>query len=236
MSVFSCSKVRYDFSYCWPGFLKYSKPFQVSIILQTILDSSVFLQAKHCTSRPVKCDYCELELPYAKIAEHKDFCGSRTELCAKCNRYIQLKDLDVHTAMDCTYPEVQTQPKTKPLSHFNDHADGFDPAALSPEWQHRMWHDDVQSFFSQGNSHRSPDELFDLISPTRGVNWNPNRSRGGGAGERSRTGHQGGVDRRHVKNQDRVQNSFGVTSKKTRSGMKPTGSRISRPWEKNGKL
>ena len=30
------------------------------------------------------------------MSEHQDFCGSRTELCEKCNRYVMMRDLQKH--------------------------------------------------------------------------------------------------------------------------------------------
>ncbi|XP_032233578.2 TRAF-type zinc finger domain-containing protein 1 [Nematostella vectensis] len=54
-----------------------------------------------CSSRVVTCDYCELELPFSKMKSHKDYCGARTELCEKCNKYITVKDMDIHISSDC---------------------------------------------------------------------------------------------------------------------------------------
>ena len=190
-----------------------------------------FFQKNHCSNRSVKCEYCEIDLPFAKIQEHKDFCGSRTELCSLCKRYIQLKDLDVHVAMKCEYPEVQPKPATTRLSHV-DHSDGLQ-SILSPGCQD-MWPDEMH-FLMGGNTHRTPtSHMFPphLISPTRVV-WNPQVGNPV-AGDRRRT--SGTADRKHRKNQDRVQNSFGVTGKKKGPTSSSNASRLSRPWEKNGKI
>lgn len=63
-----------------------------------------------CKKRKANCIYCELSLDFDKIQEHIDFCGSRTEKCAKCNQYIQFKDKYKHDSSNCAYPPPQ-QPK-----------------------------------------------------------------------------------------------------------------------------
>ena len=39
--------------------------------------------------------------------------GSRTELCPKCNRYIQLKDQEAHDLSNCTFPAIKSSSKPK---------------------------------------------------------------------------------------------------------------------------
>ena len=39
-----------------------------------------------------------------------DKCGTRTELCNDCKRYIQIKDQDKHFTSNCKYPPVN-EPK-----------------------------------------------------------------------------------------------------------------------------
>lgn len=61
--------------------------------------------AKHldeaCSRRPVRCEFCELSFPADSIMEHGDMCGARTEKCTKCDRWVMLKHLSVHEALDC---------------------------------------------------------------------------------------------------------------------------------------
>ncbi|KAL3858109.1 hypothetical protein ACJMK2_012720 [Sinanodonta woodiana] len=57
-----------------------------------------------CPKRPMKCHYCELELPKSDLDSHQDYCGSRTEPCVKCGLYIMLKDQIKHEESKCTYP------------------------------------------------------------------------------------------------------------------------------------
>ncbi|OCT98440.1 hypothetical protein XELAEV_18010672mg [Xenopus laevis] len=49
-----------------------------------------------CPLRLVKCQFCELELAFTKLAEHEDYCGARTEPCEKCGRSVMKKDLNHH--------------------------------------------------------------------------------------------------------------------------------------------
>ena len=39
-----------------------------------------------------------------KFEEHMSFCGSRTELCSSCKKYIQLKDKILHEDSNCKLP------------------------------------------------------------------------------------------------------------------------------------
>jgi hypothetical protein len=46
-------------------------------------------KANECKKRTVKCEYCPLEMPYIEKFEHEMKCGSQTDRCEKCRRYIQ---------------------------------------------------------------------------------------------------------------------------------------------------
>ena len=52
--------------------------------------------ASECTKALIPCHYCDILLPREKMSKHQDFCGSRTELCEKCNRYVMMRDLQKH--------------------------------------------------------------------------------------------------------------------------------------------
>ncbi|XP_043114562.1 XIAP-associated factor 1 [Puntigrus tetrazona] len=45
-----------------------------------------------CTERPQICEFCQLELPLSNLKVHKVSCGSRTEHCSDCGRYVKLMD------------------------------------------------------------------------------------------------------------------------------------------------
>ncbi|XP_062408047.1 XIAP-associated factor 1 [Sardina pilchardus] len=49
-------------------------------------------EADECKERLVTCEFCELELPLSAMEEHTVACGSRTERCSDCGRYVTLKD------------------------------------------------------------------------------------------------------------------------------------------------
>ncbi|KAK3585334.1 hypothetical protein CHS0354_004600 [Potamilus streckersoni] len=63
-------------------------------------------EENECPKRPMKCLYCELELPKSELKNHQDYCGSRTEPCVRCGQYIMLKDQIKHEESKCTYPPV----------------------------------------------------------------------------------------------------------------------------------
>ena len=52
--------------------------------------------AYECGKRPINCHYCELRLPRERMSEHQEFCGSRTEFCHKCSRYVLVRDFMDH--------------------------------------------------------------------------------------------------------------------------------------------
>ena len=41
-----------------------------------------------CLQRKIPCSICELELPMVDMPEHEQWCGSRTELCTMCERWV----------------------------------------------------------------------------------------------------------------------------------------------------
>jgi len=46
-------------------------------------------------------------LAYSDLQEHEDYCGSRTEPCATCGRYIMVRDAEVHQETNCQYRVVE---------------------------------------------------------------------------------------------------------------------------------
>lgn len=52
--------------------------------------------ANDCGKRPIPCPYCELRLPRERMREHQEFCGSRTEFCHECSRYVLVRDFVNH--------------------------------------------------------------------------------------------------------------------------------------------
>ena len=46
------------------------------------------------------------------MASHKEYCGSRTELCEKCNKYIKFRDLEEHSSINCELMKAEV-PKNR---------------------------------------------------------------------------------------------------------------------------
>ena len=61
---------------------------------------------EQCRKRPSMCPYCELSLDFDKLNEHVEYCGTRTEKCDKCLRYVQTKDRTRHETSNCEYPTI----------------------------------------------------------------------------------------------------------------------------------
>ncbi|XP_030633991.1 XIAP-associated factor 1 [Chanos chanos] len=64
-------------------------------------------ETDECSERLKCCEFCELELPLSSLMEHSIVCGSRTERCADCGRYVTLKDQSRHAEI-CSF-QIQTQ-------------------------------------------------------------------------------------------------------------------------------
>lgn len=79
-----------------------------------------------CEKRPQKCLYCELEFPKNELTDHTDYCGSRTEQCAKCSQFIMLKDQLKHEESNCAFPPI------KPANNNNRNSTDIDPIRDRP--------------------------------------------------------------------------------------------------------
>ena len=62
----------------------------------------------------MECQYCELTLPFNKMSSHVEYCGSRTEKCDICERFVQMKDLTEHVNTGCQYPPIKEESKKLP--------------------------------------------------------------------------------------------------------------------------
>ena len=62
----------------------------------------------------MECQYCELTLPFNKMSSHVEYCGSRTEKCDICDKFIQMKDLTEHVNTGCQYPPIKEESKKLP--------------------------------------------------------------------------------------------------------------------------
>lgn len=59
---------------------------------------------QECLHRLRPCKFCKLKKKLVDLPEHEDYCGSRTEQCSKCQRFISIKDLATHTSSNCAFP------------------------------------------------------------------------------------------------------------------------------------
>ncbi|XP_003968784.1 XIAP-associated factor 1 [Takifugu rubripes] len=66
-------------------------------------------QSDHCAERLQTCLFCKLELPWKELSQHQLVCGSRTELCGDCGRYVTLRDQAVH---ELSCPATSAPPQT----------------------------------------------------------------------------------------------------------------------------
>lgn len=57
-----------------------------------------------CGHRLKACQYCKLRKKIIDLPDHEAYCGSRTEKCAKCQKFVSVKDFQQHTASRCQYP------------------------------------------------------------------------------------------------------------------------------------
>jgi len=58
---------------------------------------------KQCPKRPIPCPYCLISFPFSEFYDHERVCGSRTELCERCLKYIMLRDKEQHDTSNCKY-------------------------------------------------------------------------------------------------------------------------------------
>lgn len=72
-------------------------------------------QSDHCAERLQTCVFCKLELPWKELSQHQLVCGSRTELCGDCGRYVTLRDQEVHE-LTCPGTSTPSQTNSKPPS------------------------------------------------------------------------------------------------------------------------
>ncbi|XP_040903220.1 XIAP-associated factor 1 [Toxotes jaculatrix] len=54
-------------------------------------------ESHECVERLQTCQFCELEMPWKELDGHCVVCGSRTNLCRDCNRYVKLRDQPEHS-------------------------------------------------------------------------------------------------------------------------------------------
>ncbi|BBN05527.1 hypothetical protein MPTK1_3g13880 [Marchantia polymorpha subsp. ruderalis] len=53
-------------------------------------------EQENCPRRMVECQYCDFPVEAAYLSAHSDVCGSRTEMCIPCGKYVRLREKNVH--------------------------------------------------------------------------------------------------------------------------------------------
>ena len=98
--------------------------------------------------RMIYCEYCELQFKAGEKYEHEDQCGSRTDICEKCQQYVMLKMMKEHKEHLCgkpvsTAPPLQLPPDEWAFEGFlpterggaGAHVGGVvEPAELDQSW------------------------------------------------------------------------------------------------------
>lgn len=59
---------------------------------------------KNCDLNLFNCNYCFSDYPIKDKHDHEYFCGSKTEKCSRCNKFIKLREMNMHISVDC-HPE-----------------------------------------------------------------------------------------------------------------------------------
>lgn len=52
--------------------------------------------ANSCLKREVACVYCGLDMSFSELNNHEVYCGSRTEPCETCKKFVMIKDIPSH--------------------------------------------------------------------------------------------------------------------------------------------
>jgi len=61
---------------------------------------------KNCCLNLFYCNFCFSDHPVKDKRDHVYFCGAKTEKCARCDKYVMLRDMDMHVSLDCHPDEI----------------------------------------------------------------------------------------------------------------------------------
>ncbi|KAM9801278.1 XIAP-associated factor 1 [Neosynchiropus ocellatus] len=70
-------------------------------------------EVEECVQRMQECKFCQIELPFKELHEHAVACGSRTELCIDCGRYVKLMDQQTHDQTCSGSSDANASPRTE---------------------------------------------------------------------------------------------------------------------------
>eukprot|EP00727_Mastigamoeba_balamuthi_P002098 m51a1_g11886 hypothetical protein (648) ;mRNA; f:587517-589915 len=60
-------------------------------------------QAEECECRPMQCRYCDVSMPMREMPKHETYCGTRTEKCALCGKFVQKQHSLRHLESNCQF-------------------------------------------------------------------------------------------------------------------------------------
>ena len=90
--------------------------------------------------RDVECEYCELQVKAKDKYEHENQCGSRTDVCEKCQQYVMLKMMKHHKEYSCGKATTNHTPRLSPVNSLERREAGVygggaaEPAGLDQSW------------------------------------------------------------------------------------------------------
>ncbi|KAG7235376.1 hypothetical protein INR49_032716 [Caranx melampygus] len=67
------------------------------------------VRCSKCNQKMERRHLMDHELPVKELGQHREVCGSRTELCRECNRYVKLRDLAEH-GLTCSAADAGSGP------------------------------------------------------------------------------------------------------------------------------
>jgi len=66
----------------------------------------VIMHQMNCEYNMYQCYFCFANIANKDKINHEIFCGSRTEKCKTCGKYVMLNKMNFHISMDCHPEEV----------------------------------------------------------------------------------------------------------------------------------
>ncbi|XP_069684113.1 TRAF-type zinc finger domain-containing protein 1-like isoform X1 [Periplaneta americana] len=71
-------------------------------------------QNSTCSRRAICCNYCHIETQANELAEHENYCGSRTERCEDCGEFVMLKYQQLHQDSNHGFLKLEDEPGPAP--------------------------------------------------------------------------------------------------------------------------
>ncbi|PSN41508.1 hypothetical protein C0J52_07227 [Blattella germanica] len=71
-------------------------------------------QSSSCSRRAICCAFCHIETEANELAEHENYCGSRTERCEECGEFVMLKYQQLHQESNHGFLKLEDEPGPTP--------------------------------------------------------------------------------------------------------------------------